>query len=192
MPSRWRLLWGRAEMGRPINLLRWREKRRRECLRFWILLFVGAWLVALASIAAVRAVERPLQQWQALWQENDRAVYQSLIQREQLLREEQQRRRQRQALEQKRDATRRWQPRLLVIAERMPEEAWLTALQWQGETLSISGLANRFAALAEFDAALRQLPDFRRVEPGAVHRDREGRWQFSYRLLMEVDDVSLR
>ncbi|WP_176504311.1 PilN domain-containing protein [Enterobacter sp. CC120223-11] len=179
-------------MGRPINLLDWRERRRRECLRFWGLLFAGAWLIALALMAALRAEASSSLRGQNLRQENDRAVHQALVQREQPLRAEQQRRMRRLASEQKREATRRWQSMLLALSEQIPQQAWLKTLQWQGEALSFSGLANRFTALAQLATAVSQLEGVRAAESGPVRRDREGRWQFSYELLMEANNGSLR
>ncbi|MGU3525557.1 PilN domain-containing protein [Enterobacteriaceae bacterium C23F] len=179
-------------MAHAVNLLDWRKRHRRECLRFWSLLSVGAGLIALAVIAVFQTGESSSQRWQLLWQENDRAVHQALVQREQQLRVEQQQKLRWLASEQKRGATRRWQSTLLALAEQIPEQVWLKTLQWQGEALSLSGTANRFPALGQLDAAVSRLAGFRKVNPGPVHRDREGRWQFSYELLSEVNHAPTR
>lgn len=179
-------------MARPVNLLRWREKRRRDCLHFWALLFVGSWLIALVWFVANRAEGEHQHQKQALQQASDNAVYQGLVQRERQFKDGQQRRMLWLTHEKEREATRQWQSRLLALAENMPEQAWLTAIRWEGYSLNFSGLANRFPALTELDAAVRQLADFRVIDPGPVRRDAQGRWEFSYRMLAEVENVAPR
>lgn len=179
-------------MTRPVNLLCWREMRRRDCLRFWGLLFVGSWLIALALIIAARAGQVHQRAWQALRHESNQTLLQTLIQRERLLTAQQQSREALQVHERRREFTRRWQSTLLMLAEKMPEQAWLTAMQWQGNALSFTGLANRFSALSQIDSMVRNLTGFRSITPGATRRDEQGRWQFSYQLQVEVNDVDVR
>lgn len=179
-------------MARPVNLLRWREKRRRDCLRFWALLFVGSWLIALVWFVANRVEGVHQHQKQALWQASDNAVYQALMQRERQFKDEQQRRMLWLTHEKEREATRQWQSRLLALAENMPEQAWLTALEWEGHSLSFTGLANRFLSLTELDASVRLIAGSQIVNPGPVRRDAQGRWEFSYRMLAEVENVAPR
>jgi pilus assembly protein HofN len=179
-------------MVRPLNLLCWRERRRTECLRFWGLLFAGSWLITLLLILSGRAGHAYQQQWQALRQQNDRALLQALILREGRLKANLQQREASQVRVWQQALTRRWQSTLLKLAEQLPEQAWLTAVQWQGDAFSFSGLANRFPAISQVDTAVRSLPGFRTVSPGAIHRDAQGRWQFSYQLQTEAHDVESR
>ncbi|MFG6655393.1 PilN domain-containing protein [Scandinavium sp. M-37] len=179
-------------MARPLNLLRWRERRRRECVRFWGLLFVGAWLIALMLIFAGRAGQMHQQKEQALRQQNDRALLQAFIQREQQLHAELERRENVETHRRERALTRRWQSTLQRLAEYLPEQAWLTAVTWQGNAFSFTGLANRFPALSQVDTAVRSLPGFRAVSPGAMLRDAQGHWQFSYQLQAEGGDGKSR
>jgi pilus assembly protein HofN len=179
-------------MVRPVNLLRWREKRRRECLRFWALLFMGAWLIVLVGFVANRTERAHQHQKQALRQASDNAVYQALVQRERQFKAQQQRRMLWLTHEKEQEATRQWQSRLLALAKNIPEQAWLTAIQWEGHSLSFTGLANRFPALTELDAAVRHLAGFPLVDPGPIRRDTKGRWQFSYKVSAEVENVTPR
>lgn len=179
-------------MTRPVNLLPWREKRRRECVRFWGWLFIGVWLVAFASAITLRMGRTPEQTGLRLKQESDRALMRAFTEREHKLAAGQQLWLQIQEQQSRREATRLWQTTLDSLARQMPEQAWLTALQWQGDTLSFSGLANRFPALAQLDAAARSLPDFDAVTPGATRRDEQGRWQFSYQLRREATHAQAR
>lgn len=179
-------------MARPINLLHWREKRRRECVRFWGLLCVGGGLITLLLIISSRAGHGYQQEWRALRQQNDRALMQALILREGQLKARLQQRDAVQARFRQQTLTRRWNSTLLTLAEQLPEQAWLTTVQWQGDAFSFSGLTLRFPALSRVESAVHRLPGFRTVSPGPIQRDAQGRWQFSYQLQTEVRDVESR
>lgn len=173
-------------MRRQVNLLCWREQRQRECLRLWGGLFIGGVLITLALIMAGRARQSLQHTWLTLRQQSDQSVYQMLTQQEQRLRAEQARAIVVQRREQQRVLTLRWQTTLLTLAEKMPAQAWFTALEWQGDALRFTGLANRFPALTQVDLVARSLPGFGAVTPGATRRDEQGRWQFSYQLQVEA------
>lgn len=179
-------------MLRQVNLLRWREQRRRECLRFWGAMYIGVVLITLALIIAGRARQSQQHAWLALQQQSDQAVRQMLNQQEQRLRVEQARVRVVQRRAHQRALTLRWQTTLLTLAEKMPAQAWLTALEWQGDALRFTGLANRFPTLTEVERVARSLPGFGAVTPGATRRDEQGRWQFSYQLQTEAVDAEVR
>lgn len=179
-------------MPRQVNLLRWREQRRRECLRFWGAMCIGVVLITLALIIAGRARQSQQHAWLALRQQSDQAVRQMLSQQERRLRAEQARVRVVQRRELQRAMTLRWQTTLLALAEKMPAQAWLTALEWQGEALRFTGLANRFPALTQVERVARSLTGFGPVTPGATRRDEQGRWQFSYQLQTEAVDAEAR
>lgn len=179
-------------MLRQVNLLRWREQRRRECLRFWGAMCIGVALITLALIIAGRARQSQQHAWLVLRLHSDQAVRQMLNQQEQRLRVEQARVRVVQRREHQRALTLRWQTTLLTLAEKMPAQAWLTALEWQGDALRFAGLANRFPALTQVERVARSLPGFGAVTPGATRRDEQGRWQFSYQLQTEAVDAEIR
>ncbi|MCS2157395.1 fimbrial assembly protein [Scandinavium sp. H11S7] len=179
-------------MRRQVNLLCWREQRRRECLRLWGVLFIGVLLIALALIIAGRVRQSQQHTWLALRQESDQVVRQMLTRQEQRLREDRERGLVAQRREQQRALTLRWQTTLLTLAEKMPAQAWLTALEWQGDALRFSGLANRFPTLTQVEIVARSLPGFGAVTPGATRRDEQGRWQFSYQLQTEAVDAEVR
>ncbi len=179
-------------MRRQVNLLCWREQRRRECLRLWGAMFIGVLLITLALIIAGRARQSQQHTWLALRQKSDQAVRQMLTQQERRLRAEQARVRVAQRRELQRAMTLRWQTTLLTLAEKMPAQAWLTALEWQGEALRFTGLANRFPTLTQVELVARSLPGFGPVTPGATRRDEQGHWQFSYQLQTEAVDAEFR
>jgi pilus assembly protein HofN len=91
--------------------------------------------------------------------------------------------RQRQQQEQRRAcalrATAAWQPTLQAIASRMPEQAWLTRLEYRQNTLILSGLALHLKGLAELEKALGSVAGSS-AKGGETHRDSEGRWLFHF------------
>lgn len=179
-------------MSQAINLLRWREKRRRRCLRLWLLLLAGLCLISTAVWLHGFSVRALSHTWRAAITENQKPLSEALSQREQHLKEQQQRWHERALLEKQRASTQQWQGHLQALAEQLPEQAWLTTLQWQNETLHFTGVASQFSALARLAQVVKQLPGFQPGTAGAVHRDDQGRWQFSYQLLKEVEHESPR
>lgn len=175
-----------------VNLREWRATRRRGCWHFWLLLFIGLWLVTLMLIATGWQSGKQRQAWQALLRVSNHSLLQALEQREPQLRAEHQQWLAAAKRKQQRETTQRWQSTLATLASRMPEQAWLTELQWQGDTFALSGLSRRFIALSALDDALRQLPGFLSVTPGAIKQDEQGRWQFSYQLKAGESYVSSR
>ncbi|MDU4431313.1 MAG: DNA utilization protein HofN [Pluralibacter gergoviae] len=169
-------------MPRPVDLLPWRQNRRRRVLRFWGLMFAALPLLAAALYGRQQAEQIHTQALTAAWTHADASLSRALAARETLLEarlaEEARLRRRLVRLRQ----TAGWESALTTLAAQLPERAWLTAVGWREGTLSLSGLTARFATLAELDAALRALPHWDGVTPGATRRDARGRWQFSYRL----------
>ncbi|TCQ73482.1 fimbrial assembly protein PilN [Raoultella ornithinolytica] len=86
---------------------------------------------------------------------------------------------------QQRELTRAWQPRLGRIASLMPEQAWLTRLEYQQNTLTLSGLTLRLNALSALETALTTVDAFRPAKTGETRRDTGGRWLFSFSLAGE-------
>lgn len=100
----------------------------------------------------------------------------------------QQRWQQVQARNKQREQTRSWQRVLQGLAELLPEQAWLTKITWQQETLELTGNTLSFAALKALEAQLRQQPLFQLSCPGETQQDAQGRWQFEYQLTRKVSD----
>ena len=169
-------------MSHPVNFLPWRQSRRRECLRFWSVMFSVALLltIALACIHEVTltAQKRADAQWPIA--EKERAAALLAIQP----RLQQRQTAWQQALQQQTEyeQTRRWQSVLEGMAALLPGQAWLTRLSWQQGTLELEGYATTFLALNTLETALRHHPDFPLAGSGATQQDAQGRWQFHYRL----------
>ena len=174
-------------MAAAINLLPWRQSRRSTCLRFWGALFSGSLLFivswALNYCATVRSVEHRANT--VLIDAEKRradalmAIKPRLQLRQQQWQQAQQRNRQR-------DQTRSWQPFLETLANRLPEQAWLTKITWQQNTLELVGNTLNFTALQQLETQLRQQPFFQLGRPGETQQDAQGRWQFHYRLIRSV------
>lgn len=171
-------------MARLVNLLRWREERRRRRVRFWILMFAGLWLAALAQVLAVRVTQAQRVAVQTLRADSDKSVLQALLQRERMLAAEHKRWQTSQQQALRREQTRQWQTTLQTLAEQMPGASWLTAMQWQDDMLGLSGLSISFPALAAMEQTLKRLPGVNAARAGATKQDSQGRWQFSYQLRM--------
>ncbi|HIC8746708.1 TPA: PilN domain-containing protein [Klebsiella aerogenes] len=176
-------------MAQQINLLPWRETRRRQRLRL-------GWLLAAAmalSIATLTIVTRTLRQMdvaqQVMRTQADNLLYSALLQREREMREEIQRGERQARRAQRRAATHAWQPRLLSLAALLPEPLWLTRLDYQPQGITLNGLALNLKAVAALEKALSKLEDFQPVTPGATRRDAQGRWSFSFFLAGETTDA---
>lgn len=169
-------------MAHSVNLLPWRRQHLRS-----------------ASAAVVRGMgrvpaadskprdDRPVGFWQEgrinellLTTENGRttALAANIPQLQQRQRQ-QQARLQRQA---QRELTQAWQSILTDLANLLPEQAWLTSLNYQQETLELEGLARTFDALLTLETSLRHYVSFPLNRTGATRQDAQGRWQFHYQL----------
>jgi pilus assembly protein HofN len=166
-----------------VNLLPWRDARRRQCLRFWALMLVGGLLVIALNIAVNVAINKSERTLNAARVQEARRLQQALTVREQRLVADTAQRATTAQIRVRQQETRRWSLWLSTIGNALPEQAWLTALEWQGAALMLAGKANRFPALAELERALADLPGLRRGKPGATLRDADGRWQFNVQLL---------
>lgn len=167
------------------NFLPWRHQQQHACCRFWGWLFAGSVLIALAVMLSlrtgyglkVRAVEAQLAgesvihqklsahraQWQAL-REDHPLNPQAGVQRAK---------------------TQAWQPALESLASAMPEQAWLTQLQYQQPRLMLTGFAATPVALSALAASLRQLPGLTLGPAGEMQQDAQGRWTFSFTLMSQ-------
>ena len=112
----------------------------------------------------------------------ERRMAQRLIlrEREQAEREKQKvRNAQKQA---RRQETRAWSARLMTLAEGLPAQAWLNALDYRDHTLSLSATLTRFPALTELEHRLETVPGFQPAKPGKIQRDSAGRWLVRFQL----------
>ena len=151
-------------MTHVVNLLPWRDLRRRQRLRYTLLLAIGIATAGALLLASVKQRELPMR---GAWQQDQRG-------------RQQQRRR---------AAIAAWQPRLQALAADLPAQAWLTRLEYQGVLLTLDGLALNLQALTSVEAALTRVAGFAPAKAGGTQRDAEGRWQFSFTLAEERADV---
>ncbi|ENZ7485988.1 PilN domain-containing protein [Klebsiella aerogenes] len=176
-------------MAQQINLLPWRETRRRQRLRLGGLLAAAMAL----SIATLTIATRTLRQMdvaqQVMRAQADNVLYSALLHRERDMREEIQRGERQARQAQRRAETRAWQPRLLSLAALLPEPLWLTRLDYQPQGITLYGLALNLKAVAALEKALSKLEGFQPVTPGATRRDAQGRWSFSFFLAGETTDA---
>lgn len=179
-------------MRRPVNLLSWREVRRRNCVRFWVMMFSGLWLAVILQIVTGRLAHAQLLARQEVYRVNERELSALLANKEKTLHEQHLRWAAAQVHELRRKQTANWEAMLLTLAEKLPEQAWLTALQWQGNQLGLTGMAMRFPALSSVDQMVKSLPGIASVTPGPTRQDKQGRWQFSYQLRVGEADVGAR
>lgn len=174
-------------MASTINFLPWRQARRAACLHFWSLMFGGALLLAggitlsryLVKSAETRVGSVLLQaeQQRATALQASRAGLQKRQKlRQQVLLQRQQR-----------EQTREWQTILQELAALLPEQAWLTKITYQQETLVLSGLAINVSTLAAFETSLRRHAVFQLTHRGATQQDAEGYWQFAWQLTRRSD-----
>lgn len=173
---------GDTLMAHSVNLLPWRRQHYVARLRLWCVVW-GASLLLIASLATIAR----LVFWQEgrinellLTAENGRttALAANIPQLQQRQRQ-QQARLQRQA---QRELTQAWQSILTDLANLLPDQAWLTSLNYQQETLELEGLARTFDALLTLETSLRHYVSFPLNRTGATRQDAQGRWQFHYQL----------
>ncbi|MBJ8897795.1 PilN domain-containing protein [Citrobacter braakii] len=166
-----------------INLLPWRQARRRACLRFWSVLFGASLLLSSGVLLRYYSVLSVENQVELLLADAEKTRAEALMALKPRVQLRQQRWQQVQARNKQREQTRSWQRVLQRLSELLPEQAWLTKITWQQETLELTGNTLSFAALKALEAQLRQLPLFKLGSPGETQQDAQGRWQFHYRLM---------
>lgn len=166
-----------------INLLPWRQTRRRACLRFWSVLFGASLLLSSGVLLRYYSVLSVENQVELLLADAEKTRAEALMALKPRVQLRQQRWQQVQARNKQREQTRSWQRVLQRLAELLPERAWLTKITWQQGTLELTGNTLSFAALKALEAQLRQLPLFKLGSPGETQQDAQGRWQFHYRLM---------
>ena len=154
-------------MTHVVNLLPWRDLRRRQRLRYVLLLTIGIVLLGGMGLLVSRTARLQRDFLATLHTTADAQLLASLKQRQQ---------------DQRRSAIAAWQPRLQALAADLPAQAWLTRLEYQGVLLTLDGLALNLQALTSVEAALTRVAGFAPAKAGGTQRDAEGRWQFSFTL----------
>ncbi|QNQ22203.1 fimbrial assembly protein [Kosakonia sp. SMBL-WEM22] len=171
-----------------VNFMPWRELQRRRCLRFWVVI-AAASLVSLAVGGTLwHAQHAQAGRSGSLWLAADRALLAMLHAQEEPHRLRLQQWRLAQEKARRRQVTTAWRQTLLTLAAALPENAWLTQLQWRQNQLEINGLARAVSALKELEARLQKLAGFHLQPMGSTSRDGQGLWQFTYQLSREQSD----
>ncbi|ECF5954367.1 pilus assembly protein PilN [Salmonella enterica subsp. salamae] len=174
-------------MAHSVNLLPWRQQRYAACLRRWCVVW-GASLLLIAELATMaRSVflsEEKINDRLLAADKGCAAALAAGLPRLQQRQRQQQAWLQRQA---QRELTQRWQPILTDLASLLPEQVWLTSLNYQQETLELEGLARTFDALLTLETSLRHYARFPLSRTGATRQDAQGRWQFHYQLTRSAE-----
>ncbi|HAT1609495.1 TPA: pilus assembly protein PilN [Raoultella planticola] len=176
-------------MTTAVNFLPWREARRRQRLRVALLYAVGFLLILLTMAQVNRAERRAVEALTAVRTAAENQLWSVLRQRESMMLERQQQGQRLRLRQQKRALTEAWQPRLWAIAAQLPEQAWLTRLEYQRDTLMLSGLALNLNAVAGLEKVLSAVAGFKPAKAGETRRGEQGRWQFRFSLSGEHADA---
>ncbi len=172
-----------------VNFLPWREALRRQRLRVALLYAVG-FLLTLLTVAQVHRAERhAVETLAAVRTAAENQLCSVLRQRESRMQERQQQAEHLRLRQQRRALTEAWQPRLRAIAAQLPEQAWLTRLEYQRDTLMLSGLALNLNAVAGLEKALSTVAGFKPAKAGETRRGEQGRWQFRFSLSVGHTDA---
>lgn len=174
-----------------VNLLPWRSHRQRRHNRYWCGVSVATVLTLLTTTLLCRHGIQVEQRVIYLTQDADATLFAALNRRHAERLQAQQRLQQQIKREQQRAATREWQRTLTLLAEQMPDAAWLTQLHYQPGKLSLTGFATSLAALSRLDGVLSHIPGFHPGTAGATTRDAQGRWQFQHQLIEDVAHAAL-
>lgn len=172
-----------------VNLLPWRQLRRRQLWRFWVLLSTGSLLMMGVLTFSLHRWLMAEQAVQRVMQKANRVQLQRFAeyQRQLLVREREDH--VLQARQHQRTQTQLWQHTLLGIAGRLPARTWLTRLEFRQGNLMLNGTSLAFRELAQLDAVLRDIPGLQHGKAGKTQRDAQGRWQFHYQFSREQDRV---
>ena len=179
-------------MGGLINLLPWREARRRQRIRLGGLLAVGVILSIIALTLSLRTLRQVEAEQRAARAQAENQIYSAFAQREGALREQLQHGEWQAQRVRRRVATQAWQPRLLALAALLPESLWLTRFDYQPQGITLSGLALNLQSVAALEKALGKLEGFLPAKAGATRRDEQGRWSFSFFLAGETGHAERR
>lgn len=173
-------------MTATINLLPWRQSRRYACLQWWGALLSGSLLAIVGIALGYYALSRVDNRVELLLADAEKTRAEALIALKPHLQQRQQQWQQAQQREKRREQMRSWQSVLQGVAELLPEQAWLTGMTWQQDTLALTGLTLNITALQRLETQLRKHPRFQLASSGETRQDAQGRWQFHYRLIRSV------
>jgi len=177
-------------MAKRVNLLPWRERRRRRFWRFWCLLLTCSLVVTgLLAFSLHGLLDADRMTLRVIQDANTRLLRQFAEQQKRLdLRQKQagaiQIRRQQRA------QTGLWQHILTEIAGRLPERIWLTQLEFRQGILRLTGYSLSVSDLRQLDVALGEITGLRDGKVGKTQRDTQGRWQFHYQLDRVADHAA--
>lgn len=163
-------------MIQTVNFLPWRRIRFYQHLRRWGAGVAICWLCGAVVVLSCWLNGKAVQAVNDMHIAAERQIAQRLIlrEREQAEWEKQKvRNAQKQA---RRQETRAWSARLMTLAEGLPAQAWLNALDYRDHTLSLS------ATLTELEHRLEIVPGFQPAKPGKIQRDSAGRWLVRFQL----------
>lgn len=160
-------------MTTAVNFLPWREARRRQQLRVALLYAVGFLLLLLTMAQVNRAERHAVEALAAVRTAAENQLWSALRQRESMMLERQQQAQRLRLRQQRRALT----------------EAWLTRLEYQRDTLMLSGLALNLNAVAGLEKALGAVAGFKPAKAGETRRGESGRWQFRFSLSGEHADA---
>lgn len=169
-----------------VNLLPWRRIRFYQHLRRWGAGVAACWLCGAVVVLSCWLNGKAVQAVNDMHIAAERQIAQRLILRE---RERAEREKQKVRNAQKlarRQETLAWSARLTTLAEGLPAQAWLNALDYRDRTLSLSATLTRFSALTELEHRLETLPGFQPAKPGKIQRDSAGRWLVRFQLHEEI------
>ena len=173
-------------MTATINLLPWRQSRRYACLQWWGALLSGSLLVIVGIALGYYALSRVDNRVELLLADAEKIRAETLIALKPRLQQRQQQWQKAQQREKRREQMRSWQSVLQGMAALLPEQAWLTGMTWQQDTLELTGLTLNVAALHRLETQLRKHPGFQLGSSAETRQDAQGRWQFHYRLIRSV------
>lgn len=170
-------------MHPPVNFLPWRQQRRNACLRLWAGLFGVSTAIVLTFTLIGFLTRTTSGQANAVLLQAEQQLTTALTAAKPRLEARQRQVQQAIQRDRLREQTRRWQPAMESLSLSLPAQAWLTSMDYQQNTLELSGKALTFSALSALDAALRDSSVFEINHTGATERDAQGYWQFQYRVI---------
>jgi len=178
-------------MMHAVNLLPRRAARRKAQLRVWSLVLIGSQLIApaVALNLQVNSESEALRHWQhsetvlkPLLDERLRTV--SALAAEVNIKEAAIRRQAARLAE-----NQRWKTRLDQLAATIPDNVWLTQLQFATGAITATGNALNADGLSTFSSRLWPAPGFHLPRVGAVSRNAQGHAVFTLRWSSEVNDA---
>lgn len=175
-------------MNALINLLPWRQTLRQQRVRRWSVLFALVLILTPLLATGVRqlsAWKLSQQQIQNDYMANTLPALQVLYQQRRGLEEQQ---RKQLHMQQIRDAQQQavqvWERRLIQLASGLPAGTWLSSLSMQKGRLEIKGHATDLEDMRRLEQELVLLDGVDAVQAGAVQREAQNGFGFSFTLTL--------